>query len=272
MGMELLVPIGRFSRMTRLSIKALRHYDRIGLLEPAKVDPSSGYRYYRYSQARQAEAIRLLRGVDMSLDDIATVLGDGTSEDVVAKVLQTHRDRLTEELAVRQRRLATVQRLINGEEPVMPYDITTKAVDPVTILGLRRHTTLAQIGEVIPEAMHTAHAAVAGSDTQMAGAPMVLYHDVIDEEQSGDIEVALPVASAVPLQGDLTCRTIEGGQVASTIHRGDYAEIGPAYHVLTGWMTEHGHTPGSPVREIYLNDPQELPPEEWLTEVQWPFE
>ena len=47
MGMHQLTPIGRFSRITRLSVKALRHHDAIGLLEPDEVDPSSGYRYYR---------------------------------------------------------------------------------------------------------------------------------------------------------------------------------------------------------------------------------
>ena len=69
--MEDLVPIGRFSRMTRLSIKALRLYDGLGLLTPAWVDPSSSYRYYRLGQANRAEAIRVLRQVDMPLEEIA---------------------------------------------------------------------------------------------------------------------------------------------------------------------------------------------------------
>jgi DNA-binding transcriptional MerR regulator len=62
-----LLPIGRFAKATRLSVKALRHYDELGLLRPAFVDPSSGYRYYRPAQANQAEAIRILRSVEMPL-------------------------------------------------------------------------------------------------------------------------------------------------------------------------------------------------------------
>lgn len=69
--MNELVAIGRFSAMTRLSVKALRHYDEIGLLRPAEVDPQSGYRYYRLSQANTAEAIRTLRSIDMPLDEIS---------------------------------------------------------------------------------------------------------------------------------------------------------------------------------------------------------
>ena len=63
-----LLPIGRFAKATRLSVKALRHYDELGLLRPAFVDPSSGYRYYRPAQANQAEAIRILRSLEMPLE------------------------------------------------------------------------------------------------------------------------------------------------------------------------------------------------------------
>ena len=68
------VPIGRFSKMTRPSVKALRLYDEIGLLPPAHVDPSSGYRYYELGQANRAEAVRILRSVAMPLDEIRAVL------------------------------------------------------------------------------------------------------------------------------------------------------------------------------------------------------
>jgi DNA-binding transcriptional MerR regulator len=68
------VPIGRFSKITRLSVKALPLYDEIGLLPPARVDPSSGYRYYDLGQANRAEAVRILRSVDMPLDEIRAIL------------------------------------------------------------------------------------------------------------------------------------------------------------------------------------------------------
>ncbi|WP_341251752.1 MerR family transcriptional regulator [Euzebya pacifica] len=272
--MEQLVPIGRFSRMTRLSIKALRHYDRIGLLQPAEVDPSSGYRYYRLTQTRTAEAIRLLRGVDMSLDDIATVLADDTAPDVVDKLLDRHRERLAESVRVQQRRLTTVQRLITGKEPLVPYDVTTKTIDPITVVSIRRHTDKAGISTAIGESMHALYATVMGSAAELAGAPTVLYHDVIDEEQSGDLEVALPIAEPadpIAVDGDMVRRTVDGGMVATTLHHGAYDEIDGAYHVLAGWIAEHGHTPGFPARELYLNDPSEVPEDEQLTEVQWPF-
>ena len=78
--MDDLLPIGRFSKATRLSVKALRHYDELGLLRPAFVDPSSGYRYYRPAQANQAEAIRILRSVEMPLEEIGELLADAGGE------------------------------------------------------------------------------------------------------------------------------------------------------------------------------------------------
>ena len=66
--------------------------------------------------------------------------------------------------------------------------------------------------------------------------------------------------------------TVKGGPVASTIHKGRYSEVGPAYHALTTWISDHGHTPAGPPREIYLNDPTQVSEDEQLTEVVWPID
>ncbi|HEY3648018.1 MAG TPA: MerR family transcriptional regulator, partial [Streptosporangiaceae bacterium] len=65
--MTVLVPIGDFSRMTHLSVKALRFYHDQGLLEPARIDPSSGYRFYDTGQVPVAQVIRRFRDLDMPL-------------------------------------------------------------------------------------------------------------------------------------------------------------------------------------------------------------
>src|SRR5882757_5190417 len=72
--MSVLVPIGDFSRMTHLSVKALRFYHDQGLLEPARIDPSSGYRFYDTGQVPVAQVIRRFRDLDMPLDQVRAVL------------------------------------------------------------------------------------------------------------------------------------------------------------------------------------------------------
>jgi DNA-binding transcriptional MerR regulator len=90
-----LLSIGEFSIRTGLSIPALRHYDEVGLLRPARVDPGTGYRRYRLDQAPQAKLIRHLRSVDLPIDQIRTALADQSGRDAAA-VLHLHRERLLE--------------------------------------------------------------------------------------------------------------------------------------------------------------------------------
>ena len=99
-----------------------------------------------------------------------------------------------------------------------------------------------------------------------------MFHDVIDADTAGTIELCMPVASEVAFPGDVVCRELPAVTVASVTHKGPYDEVAPAYHVITSWMHEHGHTPSGPPRELYLNDPTQVEPGEQLTEVQWPFE
>src|SRR5512134_3201567 len=109
--MENLLPIGRFSKMTRLSVKALRHYDELGLLVPAVVDSFSGYRYYTYSQANRAEAVRILRGLDMPLDQVRELL-ESDDPDVTRKHLELHRANLRDRRERHDRMLSFIERLI----------------------------------------------------------------------------------------------------------------------------------------------------------------
>ena len=102
--------------------------------------------------------------------------------------------------------------------------------------------------------------------------PFIVYHTIIDEETDGDIEIGVPVAAPFDEVGQVTSRTLEGGTMATTMHHGPYQEIGPAYHTLTGWISEHGHEIVGPPRETYLNDPSEVTPDELLTKVEFPID
>src|SRR6202140_5784304 len=90
--------IGRFSRRSGIPVSHLRHYHEVGLLEPAHVDPESGYRYYAIAQREAAEVIGILRSIDMPVRDIQRVLAD-PSEATVGEVLAAHRARLEDRLS-----------------------------------------------------------------------------------------------------------------------------------------------------------------------------
>ncbi|BBH70367.1 MerR family transcriptional regulator [Actinoplanes sp. OR16] len=262
-----LIPIGRFSRMARLSVKALRFYDDQGLLPPAWVDPSSGYRFYTAGQAARAEAIRVLRAVDMPVAAIRALLSSGD----LAKGLADHRELLRERVAEQERMLRFLERLID-RGGIMPYDVGVKQVPAQTVASLTLTTDLASIGAEMGQGFGTLVSALGAAGSAPAGAPFVIYHDVIDEQTSGRISICIPVAGPVPgVAAPVSVAEVPAGEVAFVTHRGPYPEISPAYHVVTGWIEENGRVAAGAPREVYLNDPQSVAPEELLTEVQFPI-
>lgn len=268
--MDNLVPIGRFSKMTRLSIKALRLYDELGLLQPDHVDPDSGYRYYRPGQANRAEAIRILRVVDMPLDDIAEVLA-APDRELVDKYLTRHRERLEAQLADRARMLEFLGRLIEREGGIMPYEVAVKQVAAQEVAAVKKYCSTRTVGSEIQQGFTALMMYLGKEGVAPAGPPFIVYHEVIDDQTAGDIEICMPVARPVAGDGDVYGMQLAGGAVATTVHQGPYDEIGPAYHTLTGWIQEHGHEIAGPPREIYLNDPRSVAPEDILTELDFPI-
>lgn len=267
--MSQVVPIGRFSKMTRLSIKALRLYDEIGLLQPAWVDDSSGYRYYEPGQANRAEAIRILRSVDMPLEEIREIL-DIEDPSQAKAALKRHHDRLVTRLADQQRMLEYLETIIDREK-IMPYDIAVEQVPARTVAALRKTTSLKTIGDDIGSGFGALMQFMGASGAQPMGPPFIVYWDIIDEETSGDLEFCVPVAAGLSGSETVEVKTLPAEAVAYTIHHGPYPEISPAYHTLTGWISDHGHEMTGPPREIYLNDPMVVSEDELLTRVEWPI-
>lgn len=269
--MSNLIPIGRFSRVTRLSIKALRHYDESGLLTPAWVDPSSGYRYYRYAQATTAEVIRVLRSLDMPLDEIREAVSS-TDRDAVAAVLERHRARLQDDLDRRSRMLTFLLRLIDQEGSPMPYDITVKEVPAQHAAMVRLRTTTRPISQDVGQGYATVGAALDRAGVAIAGPAYLVVTELADDETPGEIELGFPVTTPFPGDGDVVGAELPGGLVAATVHRGPYDEVGPAYRAVEEWVQEHGHVHTGPPREVYLTTPDQVSdPAQNLTEIQFPI-
>ncbi|MEA4944409.1 MAG: GyrI-like domain-containing protein [Propionicimonas sp.] len=268
--MDNLIPIGRFSRVSRLSIKALRHYDDAGLLTPAWVDPSSGYRYYSYAQANRAEAIRMLRSLDMPLDEIRTVL-EAPDHLTAARVYERHGRRLQEQLDRHTRMLSFLRRLVTQEVDPMSYDITLKQLPAQHTAVLRQQVTAATIGPSVGQGFATIAAAIERCGAGFAGPPFLIMTEPVDAESAGEIELGFPVASPFPSDGQVLGQEEPARMVAATVHQGPYDEAGPAYAAVEAWIQEHGHAGAGAPREVYLNSPDQVPPPEYLTEIQFPI-
>lgn len=262
-----LMPIGRFSEATRLSVKALRLYDEVGLLVPEYVDESNGYRYYGPAQTVRAEGIRLLRSVDMPLDEIGRVLN--STPEKRDGVMAAHLERLEEGLASQQKKLAAFAELAKGKRHLMPYEVSKKEIPAATIASVEAQVDLKSIGSAMGEGFGAIMGVLGPAGATPAGAPFVMYHDVIDEETTGKIEMCIPVAAGFESTDRVKSKQLPGGPAASTIHKGAYDEIAPAYHAVSQWMATNGFEPAAPPCEVYLNDPTEVPVSEQMTEVVW---
>ena len=111
--MSVLVPIGDFSRMTHLSVKALRFYHDQGLLEPARIDPSSGYRFYDPGQVPVAQVIRRFRDLDMPLDQVRAVLKAPDVETRTKEII-AHLNAMETKLAELQMSVSSLRALLEG--------------------------------------------------------------------------------------------------------------------------------------------------------------
>lgn len=156
----------------------------------------------------------------------------------------------------------------------MNYEIHVKQVPPHVIASERRHTVLAELGNV----MQSTLAQIATSvhpPTAAQGAPFAIYYGETFKPDDIDVEVGLSIAGNATLDPSARVqrRQLDGGPVAFTLHVGPYETIGAAYTALYEWAKVHGHKPLGPPREIYLVGPgQGVTPAEYRTEIDVPID
>ena len=249
--MEDLIPIGRFAAAARLSAKALRLYDENGLLPPARVDPDSGYRYYRQEQLALATTIRLLRSCGMPLAEIRAFLA-APSEGVL---LEYERG-LADELVERRRILRYLRHRLKEETM---FEVQTKQVQEQTYVSRSKRVRIAELEPFIVDTIRELSAAHEASDHAFS-----VYHGEVNQEDDGPVEVCVPTAA-----GD---KQIPAGEVAFTVATGaqcTFPEIIGAYDAVAKWATDNGREFTGPPREIYRSDPERG--EEERMEIAWPI-
>ena len=273
------IPIGTFSRITQLSQKALRLYDERGLLVPAARDICTGYRYYTFAQVERGIRIRHLLWLGFGLSEVEAILdarerGDaGTIRDLFARRLAA-----TEEEAGRLHAVAEVLRVQDPLNGGFHMSITEPVIKDVPAQRALTRREKGVYQEAIPRLFGELCACVCPAEgrepaARMAGPVIFICHDEEYRETDADIEVAIPIVGPVSLDGTaVEVRTLPGGRFLSVLHTGPYPGVGKAYERLFSYMNEHRLVPVGPSRELYLNDPAEVPEEELLTEVQFPVQ
>lgn len=244
--------IGRFARATRLTVKALRHYDEIGLLRPASIDRRTGYRSYAPEQVRDAVTIATLRALDVPLATIAKVLRDPRS---MQAALEAEKARIEREIADRQRAVRGLDRVMRGAAPIT-YEVSLRT-EPARCVAIVRATTSAEDLEAdTTRLVRESLATVPGARDPV----MAILHASIDDE-------TIPIEIAVTVDDGIT---MPATRCALVRHVGPYSELAHAHHALWAWA-DANDVPAGPIREIYVNDPDEVAPDALVTDVLLPL-
>ncbi|TAK35638.1 MAG: MerR family transcriptional regulator [Chloroflexota bacterium] len=264
--------IGDFSKLSQVSVKALRYYDDIGLLKPVSVDRFTGYRYYSADQMPRLNRILALKDLGFSLEQIAQLLDDGLSSAEIRGMLLMKQAEIRQQLDTEQARLARVEarlRQIEKEGNMPAYDVVLKKVEPQMVAGVRAVIpSYSDVGGLFGELF----AYLGRRGVRPAGPPMAIYFDTEFKERDADVEAAIPIADRINADGRVSVRELPGAEsTAIVVHHGSYETIGEAYTALMEWVQLNGYCIVGPIREVYLRGPESGgDPASYVTEVQIP--
>ncbi|HEV3069991.1 MAG TPA: MerR family transcriptional regulator [Solirubrobacteraceae bacterium] len=267
--MQIRVPIGDFSRATHLSVKTLRYYHRIGLLEPAEIDPDSGYRYYSDDQLRAAQIIRRLRSLQMPVSEVKSVLGTSDAE-TRNRVIVAHLDRLESELAVTRAAVTELRDLLDRPQSAMGISRRSlPATAAIAITEVVDHRTILPWWQGALAELQ----AVAGSEgLTLTGPPGGLFAGEIFQHGSGEATVFIPITGARTIVGRATLVILPASDLAVLTHRGSLTTLDVTYSRLAAYTNRHEISVDGPVREHYVTGYlDDRDPGTWETEVGWPI-
>jgi DNA-binding transcriptional MerR regulator len=264
--------IGEFSRRSRLSPKALRLYARLGVLEPAHVDQSNGYRRYRESQLREARLVALLRRLDMPLATVAEVLA--AAEDRRAGLLDGYWADVERRLAHQRELVAHLRIRLRGEEGSFEmYEIHERDVPAQRVLTEQRHVRVPELPDWLATSIGRLVGA-AGRHGGPAGPVFVIYHGEVNEDGDGPVEVCVPIPSDAQTNGEPTRDEPAHREAYTRITKAqvEFPQILSAYEAVDQWIRSAGRSFAGSPREVYFTDFGAAGPTDEVCDIAFPIE
>ncbi len=247
--MAVLLSIGEFSTMTRLSRKALRHYHDLGLLEPARIDPVSGYRYYDTGQVGAAQLIRRFRELDMPVPEVKAVL-EAPDESARDEVVAAHLRRLESQLDRTRDAISALRGLLTSGPPAIRVEF--REVPAVRAAAISEVVGIAGVDQWYRDAVAELEA-VAG-----AGPLHGMYATELFSDGVGAATLFVPVDADVAVSGRVRVVEVPAARMAVTVHEGTHDRADRTYGALGTYVAERGIGADGPVREVYLGDRMEI--------------
>jgi DNA-binding transcriptional MerR regulator len=263
--------IGDFSRATHLNIKTLRHYHRIGLLEPAHVDPDTGHRRYGTDQIPIAQVIRRFRSLDMPLEEIHAVIA---TTDLAARneLITGHLRRLETTLARTQQAAASLRELLTPPTDASPVAIEHRRIPATPAAAVSEVIDVKDASGWYQGALGELHALLAARKVAPVGPGGGIYANDLFSYARGQATVFVPCDQTVQATGRVTALVVPEAELAVITHTGAHNDVDLAYGSLAAYVTDHALAVEGPIREYYVIGPHETTDEDqWHTEIGWPI-
>jgi DNA-binding transcriptional MerR regulator/effector-binding domain-containing protein len=260
--------IGDFSQITHLSVKTLRRYHEAGLLEPAVVDPHSGYRYYSTAQVPIAQVIRRFRDLGMPVREIREVLTTSDPESRSA-LIAAHLDRLEIQLDQTRAAVSSLRRLLGPT--VAPIEVKHRAAPAIVTAAICETVDHSEVLAWYHDATVELDRALAAGNMTPTGPRGGLYDHQLFTDERGDAVVYVPI-EAPPVSGRVQRFVVPAAELAVTVHHGPHDDIDVSYGALGTYVAEQALAVAGPVRETYLIGPRDTDDSRaWRTEIGWPI-
>jgi len=268
--------IGDFARLGRVSVRMLRHYDAIGLLPPAAVDPFSGYRSYTAGQLYRLNRILVLKELGFTLDQVGSILDEDLGPAELSGMLRLRRARIEAQRRADELRLAGIEarlRMIEKEGLMPTADIVLKQIPPVRLAELT-----AVAGGYGPEHIGPAITPLYARLGELIGAasvtptgPATAYYDASPDADDDAVTVhaGMPVPVGPSPAYGFAVVDLPGIEAATIVHRGPMDDVMPSLQAIAEWIETHGYRPVGKHREVYLDYCAD-DPAEGVTELQVP--
>jgi len=268
-----LLSSGEFARRSHLSPKALRIYDELGLLQPLEVDPANGYRRYGTDQVHTARLIAMLRGIDMSLAEIGTLLADlGRDPELPTEQLNRHLAELEARHTSRRSLVRHVHAILREQDCPM-FTIQTRHVPARRMMSIQRRLRASETDAFVREAKNVFAGHLRGGPP--IGPFSLVFHGVVDHDSDGPLEATLACSDDVEPTELIGIRTEAAHDEAfTTITKAqwEYPAILAAYDAVA-CSPEVIARPGSRLscREVYLAEPDAITDDELICDIAYPL-
>jgi DNA-binding transcriptional MerR regulator len=263
--------IGDFSCATLMSVKMLRHYHQIGLLEPAAVNPDTGYRSYTADQIPTAQIIRRFRELQMPLERIRDVLAapDPATRNAL---IASHLDALQASLAQTQSAVASLRNLLDGGPEDQALLVTHKSVGATPAAAISETVETDGLGLWLRGALGELRATLTAQDVLVAGPAAGIYSDDLFANERGQGTVFIPCVGELQAVGRVRFTVIPAAELATVTHHGSVEGLDLAYGALAAHVARHELGVDGPIREYYTVADTDTPDSSaWRTEIGLPI-